>query len=93
MSTKIAQYRPLVRESERVCDDEGGISWSLKERLAGQTRWAQRARAAVAVHATHDRPLVIVGEPGTGRKFVARLIHERSMRRRGPFLSVACDQS
>jgi DNA-binding NtrC family response regulator len=34
---------------------------------------------------------VIVGEPGTGKEFVARLIHERSTRRRGPFLSVACD--
>jgi DNA-binding NtrC family response regulator len=34
---------------------------------------------------------VIVGEPGTGKEFLARLIHERSTRRRGPFLSVTCD--
>ncbi|MBM4005502.1 MAG: sigma-54-dependent Fis family transcriptional regulator [Planctomycetes bacterium] len=40
--------------------------------------------------ATHDVTLLLVGETGTGKTTIARLIHELSLRRREPFYSVAC---
>jgi DNA-binding NtrC family response regulator len=40
--------------------------------------------------ATHDVTLLLVGETGTGKTLVARLIHELSLRRREPFQTVAC---
>lgn len=37
-----------------------------------------------------DRPVLLLGETGTGRELVARYIHELSLRRLGPFLSTNC---
>jgi transcriptional regulator with GAF, ATPase, and Fis domain len=37
-----------------------------------------------------DSPVLLMGEIGTGRELVARYVHELSLRRRGPFLTVDC---
>ena len=39
-----------------------------------------------------DAPLLIQAERGTGKELVARLIHQRSARKDGPFLSADCTQ-
>lgn len=39
---------------------------------------------------THDVTLLLIGETGTGKTTVARMIHELSPRRMDPFLTVAC---
>ena len=38
--------------------------------------------------ADRDTPVFIHGESGTGKEMVARLIHERSQRREGPFIAI-----
>ena len=38
--------------------------------------------------ATNDRPVLLLGELGTGREDLASYIHRRSRRRHGPFVSV-----
>jgi DNA-binding NtrC family response regulator len=42
----------------------------------------------VALHATHDRIVILEGESGTGKKHLASLIHRCSPRREGPFVSI-----
>lgn len=37
-----------------------------------------------------DAPVLLLGETGTGKELVARALHERSTRARGPFLKVNC---
>ncbi|MGE0129031.1 MAG: sigma-54-dependent transcriptional regulator [Blastocatellales bacterium] len=71
-------------------DNELKVEQLIKSRLVGLSHWVAHASVAVATHAGHDNPIVLAGEPGTGKEFIARLIHECSSRRRGPFVSVTC---
>ncbi|MCW3797549.1 sigma-54 dependent transcriptional regulator [Sphingomonas sp. BN140010] len=50
-----------------------------------------RAALAIAAKAARNRlPMLIVGEPGTGKETIARAIHAASQRARGPLLSIDC---
>jgi DNA-binding NtrC family response regulator len=50
-----------------------------------------RAALAVAAKAARNRlPILIVGEPGTGKETVARAIHNASLRSRGRLVIVDC---
>lgn len=71
-------------------DNELKVEQLIKSRLVGISHWVTHARVAVAAHAAHENPVILEGEPGTGKEFMARLIHECSSRRRGPFVSVTC---
>jgi two-component system, NtrC family, response regulator HydG len=44
----------------------------------------------IAVAAKHDFTVLLSGETGTGKTFLARLIHQYSPRRNHPFLAVPC---
>jgi transcriptional regulator with GAF, ATPase, and Fis domain len=52
----------------------------------GQSPGWRRVLAQVELVAPTDAPVLIFGEPGTGKELVARLIHERSTRAGGPFI-------
>jgi DNA-binding NtrC family response regulator len=50
-----------------------------------------RASLAVAAKAARNRlPILIIGEPGTGKETVARAIHSASLRAKGPLLALDC---
>ena len=57
--------------------------------LVGETAAMQDIRMLVGRIAPADVPVLIEGEAGTGRKLVARLLHELSDRK-GPFITVDC---
>ena len=44
----------------------------------------------LAIAAAHDVTILLIGETGSGKTFLSRLIHETSPRRNEPFLHVAC---
>src|SRR5690606_22279132 len=46
--------------------------------------------AAVFQVARTDAPVLILGETGSGKEVIARAIHERSARSRGPVVRVNC---
>ncbi|GAB4323997.1 MAG: hypothetical protein Kow0074_16600 [Candidatus Zixiibacteriota bacterium] len=56
------------------------------EHLWGESPAFKRALALAANYAASDSPVVLEGEPGTGRESVARAIHARSPRRGQPFV-------
>lgn len=60
------------------------------EQLVGSSP-QYRAALAVAAKAARNRlPILIVGEPGTGKETVSRAIHAASLRARGPLVIVDC---
>lgn len=91
MSMRIAGPGFTGSELRSIPQFESTPTQIIKERLIGVSRWVSEARTAIAAHAAHDSSVMIEGEVGTGKEFVARLVHECSARRQGPFISFCCD--
>jgi len=60
------------------------------ERLVGQSELIKRIRRFVAQIAPSDITVLILGESGTGKDVVARLIHEASGRDPNAFVKINC---
>jgi DNA-binding NtrC family response regulator len=74
----VAEHKIVDRASQLIADS-----------IIGPSRWAENARRLVAAHAAHDSTVIFEGEPGTGKQFLARLIHQFSRYSEGPFVSVS----
>jgi UDP-3-O-acyl N-acetylglucosamine deacetylase len=59
------------------------------EPLIGVSRPLQALRTHIDAVAQQSSPLMILGEPGSGKEFLARLIHQRQHHRR-PFVRLYC---
>jgi DNA-binding NtrC family response regulator len=60
------------------------------EQLIGAAPEFRSALAVAAKSARNRLPILIIGEPGTGKETVARAIHSASLRAKGPLLSLDC---
>jgi DNA-binding NtrC family response regulator len=60
------------------------------EELVGASPDFRAALAVAAKSARNRLPILIVGEPGTGKETFARAIHAASLRARGPMIEVDC---
>jgi DNA-binding NtrC family response regulator len=84
----------LLRTVERALDsgrDKRQAARTLVPPLiapVGRSRAMQALREQVQQVAPHDTPLLIVGEPGSGREAFARYIHSISSRASGPFVQL-----
>src|SRR5438270_1941147 len=76
-----------------------GVLAPVSEKLAPELALEQligaapefRAALAVAAKSARNRlPVLIVGEPGTGKETLARAIHAASLRAKAPLLSLDC---
>lgn len=59
-------------------------------RLIGRAPGMQRLRAEIGQVADTDADILILGETGTGKEMVARMLHEQSRRRGRHFVAVNC---
>ena len=82
---EIDQIQEPVAE-HKVVDSASQL---IRESLIGPSLWGEKARRLVAIHAAHDNTVLLEGESGTGKHFLARLIHQCSRHSQGPFVSVA----
>ena len=55
---------------------------------AGKSKLMQQLRAELQQMATHGSPVLLVGEPGSGREMFAQYLHGRSPRAGAPFVTV-----
>lgn len=58
--------------------------------LLGDSKPMVDLRAQIDKLAPLDLPVLVLGETGTGKEIVARALHERSHRNRGPFVAENC---
>jgi two-component system response regulator HydG len=58
--------------------------------IDGESRVAQRLKEQVRLVARSPLSVLIQGETGTGKEFVARRIHDQSKRAKGPFVAIDC---
>jgi len=80
----VAEHR-LAREARNVHtlnDDPNGI--------VAQSSVMQKVMALVERAALGDSPVLLLGESGTGKELLARALHRKGPRPRGPFVAVNC---
>ncbi len=70
------------REMKRLTDDGSG----LVQRSEAMQRLVAQAKRVAAV----DSTVMLLGESGSGKERIARLIHESSGRQAGPFVAINC---
>ena len=90
--------REVVAEQENVSQAESSATIAgLAEAVPGDFGcMVGRAPLIVGVFnkieqvAAHDSSVLITGESGTGKELVAKELHERSPRAKGPFIAINC---
>ncbi len=89
-STLTALFRRIRRtqEAEKI-EDDTEIEPDLADFVADSPPMKRLLAMAERV-ATADTALLILGETGVGKEWLARSIHQRSARARGPFIAVNC---
>jgi two-component system, NtrC family, response regulator AtoC len=80
------EIRALRRELTRL----RGQLHGEPELLLGDSPPMAELRSRIARIASSSAPVLILGETGTGKELVARSLHERSARARGPFVAENC---
>src|SRR5262245_65838445 len=66
-----------------------GDARSVDVSVGASPAWREVIRRATQVAAT-EATTCLQGESGTGKEVVARFIHQRSPRSRGPFVAINC---
>src|SRR4029077_19121564 len=62
----------------------------LRREIVGQSQTFRRVVEVAGQAAPSQATVLILGESGTGKELIARYIHEKSPRHRGPFVAVNC---
>ncbi len=85
----------LIRErtgrvSHFVGQEDETVEGRIRRRLLGQTPSLTPLVERIALGAAHDVTVLLTGETGTGKTYLARLLHDFSPRKNDPFLTVPC---
>ena len=63
---------------------------NIDQRLVGSSDAVLEVKSLVSKVAPTDATVLLQGESGTGKEVIARLVHECSVRAKGPFIPVNC---
>jgi len=83
------EFLPLPPDPELIAALLETVSPSSRELVSEDPRMLQVLRLAQQF-APSDACVLVTGESGTGKEMVARFLHERSRRPRGPFVALNC---
>lgn len=86
--------KPAEAPVLRVSGGDGQVAHAIRQiteeflPVVSESRAMQEAMRQVQEEESRTTPLVVVGEQGSGRQFLARLLHSRGTFAVGPFVSV-----
>ncbi|MHC4816553.1 MAG: sigma-54-dependent transcriptional regulator [Planctomycetota bacterium] len=89
MAIRKTQEHNRLRKRQRILQD-GYTLPALDPELIGTSPEFVRLKQMVARVAAADSTTLIVGETGTGKEIVSRLLHRHSSRKDAPFVVVDC---
>ncbi len=68
-----------------ACPEQG-----LMDAMIGESAGIHSVKELILRYAASESPILLLGESGTGKELAARLIHDASRRRAGPFVPINC---
>src|SRR5471030_107205 len=80
----VAQLEKEFRDMQQLLQGDGF------EGMLGNSSAVRTVFDSIRKVATTDAPVLILGESGTGKEMAARAIHQRSVRKNGPFIAINC---
>ncbi|MDF1503639.1 sigma-54 dependent transcriptional regulator [Roseisolibacter sp. H3M3-2] len=84
---RAAEHARLARELAVLRAKEAGALWT---ETASVSPLPDLDRLVELAARNDDAPVLVIGETGTGKGYVARQIHERSPRREQPYVEINC---
>ena len=84
---KAAERQKLVAENRSLKNE---IKLLTHREIVGSSQALRRVIDVATQAAPSMATVLVLGESGTGKELLARYIHERSARARGPFIAVNC---
>jgi two-component system nitrogen regulation response regulator NtrX len=84
--SKRALERRKLEEENRALKADLGRKW----KLIGDSAVMALLRQQIEMAAQSNSRVLILGESGTGKELVARMLHEKSLRVKEPFVEVNC---
>lgn len=77
--------------SDNSAERHGGVVFEgISRRYETRSPQLKRMLEDLTIAAAHDVTILLIGETGSGKTYLSKLIHEISPRRHEPFLHVAC---
>lgn len=83
------EHRALEEKEQRLLA-MAGAQLNREEKFIGEPAYVRKIESFVESMAERSDPVLILGEGGTGRSMMARMIHWKGKREAGPFIEVDC---
>jgi DNA-binding NtrC family response regulator len=87
---RFGRERALTAENERLRAELRDVAAERMGEMVGRSSAMQAVFKRIATVAPTEASVLIEGESGTGKERVARALHERSSRAKGPFVALSC---